>query len=135
MCSYPCDALDFLHCPVWERQLVLINISDHATRIKANHPDASNIPRVLGCLLGQQSGRVVDISNSLEIKYTLVEGSIVIDEAYLIKKQEQCKLRILRRCERICTGDPESEGLLCPLQTSKPFQIWTLSAGMPLVQP
>ncbi len=83
-------------------QLVLINISDHATRIKANSPDAQSPPRVLGCLLGQQSGRVVDISNSLELKYSAGNEGIVIDEAYLIKKQEQCKWAsrfcLIRRC-------------------------------------
>ncbi len=73
-------------------QLVLINISDHTTRIRANKVDASSpSPRVLGCLLGQQTGRVVDISNSLELKYTVGDEGVVIDEAYLIKKQEQCK--------------------------------------------
>ena len=71
-------------------QLVLINISDHSTRVHANNPVDGERTRVLGCLLGQQSGRVVDISNSLEIKYETGEHGTVIDEAYLAKKQEQC---------------------------------------------
>ena len=56
----------------------------------ANNPVQEERTRVLGCLLGQQSGRVVDISNSLEIKYENGEQGVVIDEAYLAKKQEQC---------------------------------------------
>ena len=36
-------------------QLVLINVSDHHTRSKANNVDSSGGQfRVLGCLLGQQ---------------------------------------------------------------------------------
>ncbi len=72
-------------------QLVLINISDHATRMRANKLGEGNNYRVLGCLLGQQSGRVVDISNSLEINYHIGELGINIDEAYLTRKQEQCR--------------------------------------------
>ena len=44
----------------------------------------------MGCLLGSQSGRVVDISNSFEISYTMGFGKVVIDEAFLTRKQEQC---------------------------------------------
>ena len=75
-------------------QLVLINISDHSTRVHANNPVEGERTRVLGCLLGQQSGRVVDISNSLEIKHETGEHGITIDEAYLAKKQEQCTLHV-----------------------------------------
>ena len=71
-------------------QLVMINISDHFTRMKANGLDAGTSGRVMGCLLGQQNGRIVDISNSFEIKYELREGGVDIDEAFLTKKQEQC---------------------------------------------
>ena len=72
-------------------QLVLINISDHHTRTRANAPAGSKEGiRVLGCLLGQQAGRVVDISNSFEMRYR--EGSSAeIDEAFLHKKMEQCE--------------------------------------------
>ncbi len=74
-------------------QLVVINISDHLLRIKANGLDRfQGSDRVLGCLLGQQQGRVVDISNSFEIKYSMGSHGIQIDDAYLVKKQEQCKI-------------------------------------------
>ena len=45
---------------------------------------------MLGCLLGQQAGRVVDISNSLELKFNMGEHALIIDEIYMAKKQEQC---------------------------------------------
>ncbi len=71
-------------------QLVLINISDHSTRVHANGNTEQPRTRVLGCLLGQQTGRVVDISNSLEIRYEDGPNGVTIDEVYLAKKQEQC---------------------------------------------
>ena len=74
-------------------QLVLLNVSDHHTRAKANLQDASlPPPRVLGCLLGQQTGRVVDVSNSFEFVYEVTPAGLVIDEGLLTKKTEQCKL-------------------------------------------
>ncbi len=72
-------------------QLVLINISDHSTRVHTNSSAGPARTRVLGCLLGQQTSRVVDIINSLEIRYEDGPEGIVIDEGYLAKKQEQCK--------------------------------------------
>lgn len=45
---------------------------------------------MLGCLLGSQAGRTVDISNSFEMRYQ--EGSATeIDHAFLLKKMEQCE--------------------------------------------
>jgi COP9 signalosome complex subunit 6 len=69
----------------------MINVSDHHTRVKANAQSSSAAPApVMGCLLGSQSGRVVDISNSFEIEYKMENGSVVINEAFLSRKQEQC---------------------------------------------
>ena len=73
-------------------QLVLINISDHAMRISATSGGPSGEVRVLGCLLGQQAGRVVDISNSFELRHVVTAGgSVMLDEAFVTKKLEQCK--------------------------------------------
>lgn len=69
---------------------MLINISDHSTRVHANGDVEQPRTRVLGCLLGQQTGRVVDIINSLEFRYTEGPEGLIIDEGYLAKKQEQC---------------------------------------------
>ncbi|KAG2488340.1 hypothetical protein HYH03_013030 [Edaphochlamys debaryana] len=82
--------------------LVLINISDHHTRTRANTPGATApgvpAPAVLGCLLGSQSGRTVDIRNSFEVRYNNGSGSAAgsgldldVDITYLLKKQEQYK--------------------------------------------
>lgn len=71
--------------------LVMINVSDHHTRVKANTPGGSAPAPVMGCLLGSQSGRVVDISNSFEIQYTMQDGNVVINEPFLARKQEQYK--------------------------------------------
>ncbi len=72
--------------------LVLINVSDHSTRTRANTvASATSSIKVLGCLLGTQSGRSIDISNSFEIKFeTSTTGRMVIDNAFLLKKQDQC---------------------------------------------
>lgn len=51
--------------------LVVINISDHHTRVTAQRKDASVPLRVFGILLGEQTGRRVEIANSFEIKVTL----------------------------------------------------------------
>lgn len=71
--------------------MVLLNVSDHHTRAKANLEDPSlPPPRVLGCLLGQQTGRVVDVSNSFEFMYENAASGLIIDEDLLTKKTEQC---------------------------------------------
>ncbi|KAL4437304.1 hypothetical protein ABPG75_004443 [Micractinium tetrahymenae] len=70
--------------------LVLINISDHHTRTRANAGGAAAV-RVLGCLLGSQAGRTVDISNSFEMRLNPGGGEVDIDEAFLQKKMEQYK--------------------------------------------
>ena len=70
---------------------MLINVSDHHTRTRANCPTAGAEVRVLGCLLGQQSGRTVDISNSFEMRSVEGAGAAAIDEAFLHKKMDQCE--------------------------------------------
>lgn len=83
-------------CLSHAQQLVLINISDHHTRTRANTPGATApgvpAPAVMGCLLGSQSGRSVDIRNSFEVRYAAgPDGTLDIDITYLLKKQEQCE--------------------------------------------
>lgn len=79
-------------------QLVLINIGDHYTRTRVNTAPApgGDDVTVLGCLLGQQTGRSVDISNSYEMKFERsADGSAVIDHAFLLKKQDQCEMKVI----------------------------------------
>ena len=92
-------------------QLVLINVSDHHTRTKANTPGGGGaVPRVMGCLLGQQSGRTVDISNSFEMKYDQGPEGLVINVAFLQKKMEQCEWH--------CAAGGRSRFLSCLAQST-----------------
>uniref|UniRef100_A0A7S0N1E2 COP9 signalosome complex subunit 6 n=1 Tax=Pyramimonas obovata TaxID=1411642 RepID=A0A7S0N1E2_9CHLO len=68
--------------------LVLINVSDHHTRVKAQAGVAS---RIVGGLLGVQTGRTVEITNSFELVTTGAGNDLAIDLAYLATKQEQYK--------------------------------------------
>lgn len=52
--------------------LVLMNISDHFTRFKIQ--SSTQYPRVIGCLLGTQDGRVIHLHNSFEIAFIQLEN-------------------------------------------------------------
>jgi len=68
--------------------LVVLNISEHWTRIRAQE----GAPRqVLGALIGQQKGRNVEIMNSFELVFDMVDGLIVINTDYYAMKEEQFK--------------------------------------------
>jgi hypothetical protein len=45
----------------------------------------------MGCLLGSQDGRSVDVANSFEIKFTEGDAGYEVDTPFLLKKQEQCE--------------------------------------------
>ena len=68
-------------------QLVLINISDHFMRIRMSGDEAT--PRVVGCLLGEQTGRTVDISNSFEMVATGTDKIPDFDRPVFDAKQSQ----------------------------------------------
>ncbi|OIS99177.1 PREDICTED: COP9 signalosome complex subunit 6a-like [Nicotiana attenuata] len=79
--------------------LVILNISDHYTRVKSQShsaaasdgADSSPPPptRVLGCVIGVQRGRTVEIFNSFELLYDPSTHSL--DRPFLEKKQELYK--------------------------------------------
>lgn len=79
--------------------LVILNISDHYTRVKSQalHPsnggsnggDTLTPPRVYGCVIGVQRGRTVEIFNSFELLYDPSTQSL--DRTFLEKKQELYK--------------------------------------------
>lgn len=68
--------------------LVLMNISEHWTRIRAQEGSAQS---VYGALIGKQEGRKIEVFNSFELKYETIDGDIVINRDYYNTKEEQCK--------------------------------------------
>lgn len=68
--------------------LVVMNISEHWTRVRAQEGKAQ---QVIGALIGKQKGRSLEIMNSFELVFTHVEGSIIIDRDYYNTKEEQFK--------------------------------------------
>ncbi|KAM0019847.1 putative MPN domain-containing protein [Helianthus debilis subsp. tardiflorus] len=77
--------------------LVIVNISDHHTRVKSQSqpPSAdsssstSPSSRVFGCVIGVQRGRTVEIFNSFELLYDPSTHSL--GRSFLEKKQELYK--------------------------------------------
>lgn len=65
------------------------SISDQYTRAKVKSNGKEKNPRVIGCLMGVQRGRDVEIFNSFELVHTVNEGKIEIDQQFLIMKKEQ----------------------------------------------
>ncbi|XP_055319495.1 COP9 signalosome complex subunit 6 isoform X1 [Sitodiplosis mosellana] len=68
--------------------LVIMNISEHWTRIRAQNGSPQ---QVLGALIGKQSGRNVEVMNSFELKFKFVNQDIIIDQDYYRTKEEQYK--------------------------------------------
>ncbi|KAJ3327644.1 COP9 signalosome complex subunit 6 [Blyttiomyces sp. JEL0837] len=68
--------------------LVIMNVSDHFTRIRMQNGGSMTSP-IHGVIIGTQSGRDLEIFNSYEVPSQLVDGNIVIDKAFFIDKQEQ----------------------------------------------
>lgn len=71
--------------------LVIVNISDHYTRVRAQQPRNKHhylAPRVYGCVIGVQRGRTVEIFNSFELLYDHLTDSL--DRSFLLQKQELC---------------------------------------------
>eukprot|EP01102_Stenamoeba_stenopodia_P008075 TRINITY_DN2291_c0_g1_i1.p1 TRINITY_DN2291_c0_g1~~TRINITY_DN2291_c0_g1_i1.p1 ORF type:complete len:299 (-),score=49.64 TRINITY_DN2291_c0_g1_i1:125-1021(-) len=70
--------------------LVIINISDHFTRERVQK-DVAN-PRVIGALFGVQTGREVEIMNSFELTYNIVDNAVILDTEFLNQRAEQFKI-------------------------------------------
>lgn len=69
--------------------LVILNISEHWTRLTAQ---VGNSVPTLGALIGKQKDRTLEIMNSFELYYTVLEdSSLVIDRDYYNSKEEQFK--------------------------------------------
>merc|ERR1712215_600005 len=46
---------------------------------------------VYGALIGKQNGRDIELMNSFELDYNMIEGCVVIDRDYYNTKEEQFK--------------------------------------------
>lgn len=68
--------------------LVIMNISEHWTRVRAQEGKPS---QVLGAIIGKQKGRNVEIMNSFELVFQTVDDSTVFDRDYYNTKEEQFK--------------------------------------------
>lgn len=68
--------------------LVIMNISEHWTRIRAQ---AGSQQQVIGALIGKQKGRNLEIMNSFELVFDRIEDDIVIDKDYYNVKEQQFK--------------------------------------------
>jgi COP9 signalosome complex subunit 6 len=66
-----------------------MNISEHWTRIRAQEGSAL---AVYGALIGKQEGRKVEIFNSFELRYEIIDGDVIINRDYYNTKEEQCKI-------------------------------------------
>lgn len=69
--------------------LVLMNISEHWTRFRAQEGAAK---AVYGALIGKQDGRKIEVYNSFELRHEVIDGDVVINRDYYNTKEEQCKL-------------------------------------------
>uniref|UniRef100_A0A914MNB1 COP9 signalosome complex subunit 6 n=1 Tax=Meloidogyne incognita TaxID=6306 RepID=A0A914MNB1_MELIC len=63
--------------------VVVLNISDQWTRARVQNDDPK---MVCGAILGKQSGRDVEIWNSFELKSSIVESHLVLDEEYFVQR-------------------------------------------------
>ncbi|KAF6209282.1 hypothetical protein GE061_015027 [Apolygus lucorum] len=68
--------------------LVLMNISEHWTRVRAQEGSAQ---QVIGAVIGKQKGRNLELMNSFELVFTRIGGDIIIDKDYYNTKEEQFK--------------------------------------------
>lgn len=88
--------------------LVIMNISDHWTRIRAQEGKPT---QVLGAIIGKQEGRNIEVLNSFELVFDIVEGDIIVDLQYYNTKEEQFK-QVFKDLEFLgwyTTGGPADE--------------------------
>ena len=103
--------------------LVLINVSDHYTRVKVKKmKQMEDVPRVFGILFGVQKGMTVDIIESYEMLYTIDEqtGAVNFDAEFLEKKKD-LTTQIFPDFEILGWYATGSEIKACDLITHKAF--------------
>ena len=70
--------------------LVIMNISEHWTRINAQQETHTKII-IIGAFIGKQKGRNIEIMNSFELKFDIIESKVIIDSDYYKTKEQQFK--------------------------------------------
>ena len=65
-----------------------MNVSEHWTRQRAQEGKPM---QVIGALIGKQKGRSIEIFNTFELKFDIVDNSIVIDKDFYTIREEQFK--------------------------------------------
>ncbi|XP_037948549.1 COP9 signalosome complex subunit 6-like [Teleopsis dalmanni] len=68
--------------------LVIMNISEHWTRIRAQ---SGEITQVYGALIGKEKGRNIEVMNSFELKVDNVGDDVIINLDYYNTKEQQYK--------------------------------------------
>uniref|UniRef100_A0A336MXR4 COP9 signalosome complex subunit 6 n=1 Tax=Culicoides sonorensis TaxID=179676 RepID=A0A336MXR4_CULSO len=68
--------------------LVIMNISEHWTRLRAQNGTKQD---VYGALIGKQQGRNIEVLNSFELKFEIIEGDVIINREYYNTKEQQYK--------------------------------------------
>ena len=74
--------------------LVIVNITDHVTRInlpalgkQPTAAQAARSTRAVGCLLGQQTGKSLEVHSSFELTYKTSGDHVVVDGEFLLARQ------------------------------------------------
>ncbi|CAH1436309.1 unnamed protein product [Lactuca virosa] len=123
--------------------LVIVNISDHHTRVKSqSQPPTANggdvtsasssspaLPssRVFGCVIGVQRGPTIEIFNSFELLYD--PSNYSLDRSFLEKKQELYKKVFPKSCF-FNTGPAQNVSLYISISHCIPF-IYLLPTPLP----
>lgn len=68
--------------------LVIMNVSEHWTRQRAREGKPT---QVIGALIGKQKGRSIEIFNTFELKFDVLESNIVVDKDFYTVREEQFK--------------------------------------------
>jgi len=68
--------------------LVIMNVSEHWTRVRAQHGEPQ---QVYGALIGKQKGRNMEVMNSFELLTIQTDDVVTIDREYYNTKEEQFK--------------------------------------------
>lgn len=78
--------------------LVLMNISEHWTRIRAQEGGSR---AVYGALIGKQNGRKLEVLNSFELKFEIIDDEVIINREYYSTKEEQCTISLQLNVDNI----------------------------------